>query len=150
MMARLRGAWRGSRCMMSRAPGCPVFKVMDDELPRALADGSLQRLYRGEGRPSHPCRFANVIEAFAHCRRSRAHRCRVVWVAARSGKGVSYKSGDETTVAASRVKFGPGRCFGTFSNATMRYCADHVPRRSLPLNSAALDNTLNLLDSELP
>jgi hypothetical protein len=23
----------------SRAPGCPVFKVMDEKLPRALADG---------------------------------------------------------------------------------------------------------------
>ncbi len=23
----------------SRAPVCPVFKVMDEELPRALADG---------------------------------------------------------------------------------------------------------------
>ncbi len=65
---------------MSRAPGCPVFKVLDNELPRVLADGSRQRLYRGEGSPSHPCGFANVIEAFAHCRRLRTHQCRVVWV----------------------------------------------------------------------
>jgi hypothetical protein len=79
MMAKRRGAWRGSR-RMSRAPGCPVFKVIDDELPRALADGSRQRLYRGEGSPSPPCRFADVFEAFSHCRRLRAHRCRVVRV----------------------------------------------------------------------
>jgi hypothetical protein len=39
-----RRSWRASRrrrmmIMMSRAPGCPAFKVMDEELPRALADG---------------------------------------------------------------------------------------------------------------
>ncbi len=32
------------------------------------------------GSPSPLCRFANVIKAFAHCRRLRAHQCRVVWV----------------------------------------------------------------------
>ncbi len=78
-MEKRRGAWRGSR-RLSRAPGCPVFKVLDDESPRALADGWRQRLYRGEVSPSPPCRFGNVIEAFAHCRRLRAHLCRVVWV----------------------------------------------------------------------
>ncbi len=72
-------ACRGSR-RMSRAPGCLVFKVIDDESPRALADCSRQRLFRREGNPSHQCLFANVIKAFAHSRRLRAHRCQVVWV----------------------------------------------------------------------
>ncbi len=43
-----------------------------------MASGSAS--IRGEGSPSPPCRFANVIEAFDYCRRLRAHRIRVVWV----------------------------------------------------------------------
>jgi hypothetical protein len=34
-----RGARVAGMMSSSRAPICPVFKVMDDELPRALADG---------------------------------------------------------------------------------------------------------------